>query len=151
MAGRRIEDLVDLPAMNDLTRLASMRVLTSVISATYFANPKLLPLLVFRMVNFSVKHGNAPESPFSYALYGLILCGVVGDINTGYRFGRLALSVLEQSKAKQFRARTTQMVNAFIIHWKEHARETLAPFSDAFQSALDTGDSAECRKLEGAI
>jgi len=45
-----------------------------------------LMLITCRMVNLSINHGNATWSPMSYANYGLVLCGVVQDIELGYKF-----------------------------------------------------------------
>ncbi|MBW2737261.1 MAG: AAA family ATPase [Deltaproteobacteria bacterium] len=140
LAGKRISKLVDLKKMDDPIKLASMRILNRAGSAAYFADPDLLPLLVLRSVRFSIKYGNAPVTSFSYAVYGMILCWIVGDIETGYRFGRLALSVLEQFNAKEFKAMTFHMVYGFVIHWKDHIRETLKPLSEGYQIGIETGD-----------
>jgi tetratricopeptide (TPR) repeat protein len=75
-----------------------------------------------------------------YAAYGLILCGVLGDIETGYKFGNLALNLLERLNAKKVKARTVAIVNYFIRHWQEHGRQTLQPLLLAYSSGLETGD-----------
>jgi class 3 adenylate cyclase/GAF domain-containing protein len=75
-----------------------------------------------------------------YAAYGLILCGVLGDIESGYKFGNLALSLLERLNAKKVKARTIAIVNYFIRHWQEHGRQTLQPLLFAYSSGLETGD-----------
>ncbi|WP_420840310.1 trifunctional serine/threonine-protein kinase/ATP-binding protein/sensor histidine kinase [Argonema galeatum] len=140
LASKRIEDLINLPEMTELSKLAAMRVLSKVFSATYFAIPELVPLVVFKQVNLSVKHGNTSVSAFAYALYGLILCGRVGDIDSGYRFGQLALSLLEKLNAKEYKAKTIIIVNCFVRHWKESVREILPSCLDNYQNGLDTGD-----------
>jgi PAS domain S-box-containing protein len=140
LVGKHIEDLGDLPEMTDPHRLAAIRILSSAGSAAYLALPELLPLIVFQSVNLSVKYGHAPESAFAYAGYGLILCRGIGDIDSGYRFGQLALRLSERPDAKELRARTSLTVNAFIRHWKEHTGESLQPLLEAYQSGLETGD-----------
>jgi len=37
----------------------------------------------------------------SYANYGLVLCGVVQDIELGYKFGKLALRLAERLNTKK--------------------------------------------------
>ncbi|UCF90470.1 MAG: AAA family ATPase, partial [Desulfobacterales bacterium] len=140
MAGKRIESLVHLPKMGDPIKLASMQILNRVGSAAYFVKPELLPLVVFRILRFSVKYGNAPESAFAYAVYGMISCGVMGNIESGYRYGLLALRVLKHLNVKELEARTYHMVYGFIVHWKKHVRETIQPLPRAYQSGLETGD-----------
>ncbi|HEY9669072.1 MAG TPA: serine/threonine-protein kinase PknK, partial [Coleofasciculaceae cyanobacterium] len=141
LAGKRIEDLIDLPEMTDPYKLAAMRILSTVFSAAYFAAPELFPLLVFEQVNLSVKYGNTSVSSYAYATYGLILSGeVVGDIESGYQFGQIALRLLDKFNAKELKARTLFVVNYFIRHWQEHLRESLIPLLDAYLIGLETGD-----------
>ena len=136
----RIEDLVDLPQMTDPYKLAAMRLISSIFAATYMAAPELLPLTVCKQVNLSVQYGNASVSPFAYANYGFLLCGVLGDIDLGYQLGQLALSLVSKLNAQEIKAKTLFIVNIFIRHWKEHLRETLEPFVSVYSSGLETGD-----------
>jgi predicted ATPase/signal transduction histidine kinase/CheY-like chemotaxis protein/tRNA A-37 threonylcarbamoyl transferase component Bud32 len=141
LVGKRIEDLIDLPVMTDPYKLAAMRILAGVVSAAHFATPELLPLLVLKQVNLSIKYGNTAASACAYATYGLILSGeIVGDIETGYQFGQLALLLLDKFNAKELKARTLLIVNYFIKHWKEHLRETLTPLREAYLIGMETGD-----------
>ena len=140
LAGRQAEMLISLPEMSGAYRLATMRILSTVSSAAYFARPKLLPLLVFKMVTLSIKHGNAPESALGYATYGLILCGRLDEIELGYQFGQLALQLLEQLNTQKLKARTLFVINTFVNHWKTHVRMGLEPLLAIHQSALEDGD-----------
>src|SRR5919202_3313308 len=139
--GKRIEDLIELPEMTDPYKLAAMRILSDVSAAAYFAIPELFPLIVFEQVNLSLKYGNTAISSYAYATYGLILSGeVVGDVESGYQFGQLALKLLDKFNAKELKSRTIFVVNLFIKHWKEHLKETLTPLRDAYLIGLETGD-----------
>ncbi|MEP0754614.1 AAA family ATPase [Trichocoleus sp. Lan] len=140
LLGKRIEDLIELPEMTDPDKLAAIRILSSVSSASYIAAPNLLPLVILKGINISVKYGNASFSAVMYAAYGLILCGVLGDIEPGYKFGNLALSLLERLNARKVKAKTVAIVNYFIRHWQEHGRQTLQPLLLAYSSGLETGD-----------
>ncbi len=137
---KSIEDLIDLPAMTDPYKLAAIHILSSTSTAAYNAIPKLYSLISLERTCLSIRYGNAPVSPAAYASYGLFLCGVVGDINTGYQFGKLALRLLDKLDARQFKARTWVTVHNFITYRKEHLRVTFAPLLEAYQSGLETGD-----------
>ncbi len=141
LTGKRIEDLIKLPDMTDPYKLAAMQILSDVSAAAYFAIPELFPLIVFEQVNLSLKYGNTAISSYAYATYGLILSGeVVGDVESGYQFGQLALKLLDKFNAKELKTRTVFIVNLFIKHWKEHLKETLTPLRDAYLIGLETGD-----------
>ena len=141
LAGKRIEDLSGLPEMTDPDKIAAMRILSIMLSAAYFATPELFPLIVFKQVNLSVKYGNTPVSSYAYATYGLILSGeVVNDVNSGYRFGKVALLLVDKFKAEELKSRTLFIFNYFIRHWYEHIRESLTPLLDAYLIGRETGD-----------
>ncbi len=138
--GKRIEQLAELPRMTDPSKLAIMRLLVCVSHAAHLANPMLLPLLVFTMVNFSVKYGNSTQSIIGYGAYGLILCGVVGDIEAGYKFGQLSLKLLEQFDATDVRCQASFIFEAFVKIWKHYSKETLDPLVEAIQIGLENGN-----------
>ncbi|MEH2163130.1 MAG: AAA family ATPase [Nostoc sp.] len=135
-----IGDLSHLPEMTDPDKLAAMRILSSIMIAAQIAAPDLMSLLASKQVNLSIQYGNAFTSPFAYANFGLILCGMVGNIESGYQFGQLALRLLSQSKTHALTAKTFFIVYVFIIHWKEHIRKTSQQLPEGYQSGLETGD-----------
>ena len=139
--GKSIEALANLPEMVDPYALAAMRIMESISTATAFALPEMVPLLGFETLQLSLKHGNAPTSIYFYAGYGAFnLCGSQGDIDSGYRFGKLALGLLEKFNVKKIKARTLGLVSVNIIPWKVHVRETFPLLLEAYQSALETGE-----------
>ncbi|MEG4585823.1 AAA family ATPase [Microcoleus sp. MOSTC5] len=138
--GKRIEDLIDLPQMSDPYKLAAIRLLSIIFAPAYIAAPELVPLTVCKQVDLSVQYGNASVSPFAYANYGLLLCGVVGDIDSGYQFGQVALTLVSKLNAQEIKAKTLLIVNIFIRPWKDHLRETLEPLVLVYSSGLETGD-----------
>jgi predicted ATPase/signal transduction histidine kinase/tRNA A-37 threonylcarbamoyl transferase component Bud32 len=140
LCGKQVEDLKNLPGMKDLTALAAMRILATTGTATYVAAPKLLALFVFQSVKLSIKYGNSSDSIYAYACYGLILCGVLGEINLGYEFGKLAINLLEITQNKQLKARTYHLFDATIRHWREPLTNSLNSLEETYQIALETGD-----------
>jgi predicted ATPase/signal transduction histidine kinase/DNA-binding NarL/FixJ family response regulator/tRNA A-37 threonylcarbamoyl transferase component Bud32 len=138
--GKRVEDLIDLPQMSDPYKLVAMRLLASIFAPTYIAAPALLPLTVCKQIDLSVQYGNASVSPIAYANYGLLLCGIVGDIGSGYQFGQLALNLLSEFNTQEIKAKTIVIVNIFIRPWKEHLRQTLEPLMSAYSTGVETGD-----------
>ncbi|MEH1968183.1 AAA family ATPase [Nostoc sp.] len=140
LANRRIEDLVDLPIMSEPEVLAAMQLLTSMCASAYLAVPPLFLLIVLKMVDLLVEYGNMMLAPFAYAAYGIILCGVVFEIDAGYEFGQLALSLLERLDAKPIQARTLFPVSNQINVWKTHVKESLKPLQDCYHVGIEQGD-----------
>ncbi|MEG4811406.1 AAA family ATPase [Microcoleus sp. F8-D3] len=140
VSGKRIEDLAFLPLMTDPYKLAAMRILIVVIPAAFMTNPMLFPLIVFKMVNLSLQYGNSPLSAYGYVTYGMLLCGVLSDIDSGYQFGKLAVNLVEKFAAKELKAKIDFHFNCLIKHWKEHIKQTTQPLLEAFKAGLETGD-----------
>jgi GAF domain-containing protein len=138
--GQEIEELINLPDMTEPEPQAAIYILSSISAAAYIAAPELMLLIVLSMVNLSIKYGHCTWSAFSYACYGLILCGVVQDIELGYKFGKLGLSLTKRLNAKRGNARAFEVLGAHVMHWKEHFRETLPILSEGYQSGVETGE-----------
>jgi len=139
-AGQEIEELINLPDMTEPESKAAIYILSSISAAAYIAAPELMLLIVLSMVNLSIKSGYSTWSAFSYATYGLILCGVIQDIELGYKFGKLGLSLTKRLNAKRGNARAFEVLGAHVMHWKEHFRETLPIVSEGYQTGVETGE-----------
>ncbi|MEH2065068.1 MAG: ATP-binding sensor histidine kinase [Nostoc sp.] len=138
--GKSIQSLENLPAMQDIDKIAIIKILSKMLSSCYIASPNLLPILVFRMVKMFAQHGNSSLSAFIYIWYGLIMCGVVQDIDTGYEFGALALKIVDKFDAKEVRAKVLFGVYNFVSNWKIHIKDTITPLLQSYQIGLETGD-----------
>ncbi|MEH1843923.1 MAG: AAA family ATPase, partial [Nostoc sp.] len=138
--GRHIEGLINLPKMIEGPHMATMRILSTGASVAYAVAPELFLLITLKQINLSLKHGNTPLSAYAYVNYGLILSGVVGDIESGYQFGKLAASLVDKLNAKEVKVKILLIFNAGIWNWKEHTRETLKPLLEGYYVGLETGD-----------
>ncbi|MEJ6391953.1 adenylate/guanylate cyclase domain-containing protein [Gymnodinialimonas sp. 2305UL16-5] len=139
LRGRSNDDLMALPLMIDPRKSAAMRIIADIMSSVYWGRPNLVPLLVFRMVRLSLAHGNHPVSCFAYGAYGVLMCGVLGAMRTGDRYGQLALDLLDKLNAKEWKAQIYVTPYALIFHWNRHVRETLRPLQQSFQIGMETG------------
>ncbi|MEH1865678.1 MAG: AAA family ATPase [Nostoc sp.] len=140
LAGRHIEDLIDLPEMTEAKILAIMSILSSTHALTYQAVPELFPLILVKEIELSLQYGNAPLSAFAYVNYGVILCGLVGDIQSGYQFGKLAVNLLSRLQTKEISAKVLGAFLPLIKPCKEHAKEILKPLLEAYLISKEVGD-----------
>ncbi|MBD2773805.1 trifunctional serine/threonine-protein kinase/ATP-binding protein/sensor histidine kinase [Iningainema tapete] len=140
LADRRIEELINLPLMTKAQPLAVMRILSNASPLAYQVIPELYTLIALKQINLSLEHGNTSLSAFAYVTYGLILCVVVGDIESGYKFGKLALNLVCKINAKEVKAKIMMVLNTGIRPWKEHTKEILKPLLESNFTAIVTGD-----------
>jgi predicted ATPase/signal transduction histidine kinase/tRNA A-37 threonylcarbamoyl transferase component Bud32 len=140
LRGKNIEDLINLPLMTDAYKLATMRILSAILTPAFIAAPGLFPLIACTQVNLSINYGNAPCSGYAYAFYGFTLNGIFEDIESASKFGKLALNIVERLKALEFKSRTFTVVAFTIWHGQHHVKETCPLFQVAYQSGLESGD-----------
>ncbi|MBD2465085.1 AAA family ATPase [Oscillatoria sp. FACHB-1407] len=139
LADQNIEDLINLPLMTQLDKLAAVRMLTSMGSPTYQAAPTLFPLVVCEQVNLSIQYGNSPYSAYGYVCYGVILNGMTQDVELAYQFGKLALNLVERFNTLALKASVFFVAGACTMHGKVHARETLPWLLNGYHSGLENG------------
>ncbi|MFZ1025018.1 MAG: ATP-binding protein, partial [Limnoraphis robusta] len=134
------ENLMDLPEMTDPESLAAMSILGKMLGIGYISMPEILVPIVLTQIDLSIKYGNAPQSSFAYASYGVILCTAIQDIEAGYQYGKLGLKLLEQLNANNIKAIVLDTFGNHIVHWKEHLKESLSILKEAYYSAVETGN-----------
>ncbi len=139
LAGKSCDHLAQLPSMTDPSKTAVMRIIMRANAALATIYPELYPVLANEQLRLTVRHGNGPASSTAYLNYGMLL-GSEGEMESGYQFGKLALRFLEQPQAEISRIPTRFAFNLIMRHWKEHLRETLAPFLELHQAAREIGD-----------
>ncbi|MEL6470455.1 MAG: AAA family ATPase [Cyanobacteria bacterium J06623_4] len=137
---RDILSLAELPEMTAADQLAIMQLTSTVIPAAFLRLPPLFPLLILLQIRISIEYGNAPQSPFSYAAYGLFLNTMLNDIDAAERFGQLALDLAADSVSKALKARTYFVVGSFIKHHTCHLQTARSLLIDSYKVALDGGD-----------
>jgi PAS domain S-box-containing protein len=137
---RSIEDLVDLPLMTDPERRATMDVLTAVASTALFTDENLPCLIICRMANLSLEHGNSDGSCFAYVWLGMIVGPYFGEYRVAFRFGKLGLDLVEQRGLRRFEARVYLIFGHRVIPWTQPIRTGRPLVRRAFDAANKLGD-----------
>ncbi|MBO1348724.1 MAG: serine/threonine-protein kinase PknK [Hormoscilla sp. GUM202] len=135
-----IEELEYLPEITDADKIAAMRILYNMSNAAFVADPTLYSKIIFTCVNICRKYGNGPLAELVYIDYANIISAFMGYLDAGYRFGKLALRLLDKFDAKEHKSIVLDIFNGHIIHWKEHVRKTIEPLQEAVQSGLESGE-----------
>ena len=130
-----------LPEMKDPEKNIAMRILSDISSASFFAVPDLVPLLVFKMVSLTVKHGLSRKSPFSLAVYSYILSAFLNEVDKGISFGEIALHLAKKINAEEQVGSILVAGNLFLEHWKKPFHEMIPNLEKAFKSSLESGDN----------
>ncbi|CAA0100228.1 Phytochrome-like protein cph2 [BD1-7 clade bacterium] len=141
LAGRAIADLVDAPIVDDPATLTAMRLLMEIFAAAFLSGAgNQFQYLVLKAVNLSLRNGNSPESAFTYAAYGMLLCGELDEPAVGYQYGKVGLAINERLDDLSLRARVIYVYAMFVHHWSNHW-STLTPwFRKGIEAGYQSGD-----------
>ncbi len=141
LAERSIESLIDLPAMQDPTLIAALRILVYMTSTAYIGYPQIYPLIVAKQINLSIEHGNSPHSSVAYSSYAVLNSpGGLGDLDTSYRFGELALAMLDREGSSENTTNINFVFGTFVNHWRNHVSTSLGYLDTACSASLEMGD-----------
>ncbi|MEM9543157.1 MAG: PAS domain S-box protein [Cyanobacteria bacterium P01_E01_bin.42] len=133
------EELVRQPTAKKSKILAIQKILWLITSCAYKANPQLMPVIICKLVNLTISHGNSALAASIYAVYGMLLCGLQ-DFESGYRAGEVALGIRSNNPQKEFEARVLNLVFSYIMPWKRLLKESIPYLKIALISGAETGD-----------
>lgn len=137
---RTIASLIELPLLQDETLEATLNVLTAVLPPAFFTDENLVCLVLSRMANLSIRHGNADASSLGFAYLGMVAGPIFGDYRAGFEFGRLGLSLVDERGLGRFRARVYMCFAYHVMPWTQPMRAGLPLLRRAFEAATQSGD-----------
>lgn len=129
-----------LPALTDAAREATLDVLVAVLPPAFFSDENLVCLVLCRIANLSIAHGNADASALGYAYLGMMLGPYFGEYDAGYRFGEIGYQLVEAGRGERFKARVTMCFAYHVMPWTRHIRAGLPLLRRAFEQAREAGD-----------
>ena len=137
---RSSEELIDLPRMSDPEALAAIDVMSEVVPAALFTDENLVSLIICRMVNLSLEHGNTDGSCVGYVWFGIIAGPYFGDYEAGFKFGQLAYELVEKRRLQRFQARIYLLFGNLVMPWTRPIRTCRDLVRRAFDTANRVGD-----------
>lgn len=141
LGGRAIEDLVDLPVMQDPKALAMLDILVRLSMPALYTDHNLYALSVCKATNLTLDRGNNEVAPYSFAIFGLIASARFGDHDQGYRLAKMACGLIERHGWNHVGGRT-YFFFAAVIPWTRPLGEKLAALRRAFEMGKEYGDPA---------
>ncbi|MCB1143029.1 MAG: AAA family ATPase [Leptospiraceae bacterium] len=133
------QKILSQPKCEDPIVVATMRIISTINSATYWVNQDLLPLILLKVVELSLKNGNTIYTPYNYCGLALIYCSL-GFFHQGEKLGRIALGLLENYNVIDQRPKTLFVYNTFVRPWNNFVRDSLVPLTEVYSECLDIGD-----------
>ncbi len=140
LGSRTIEDLIDLPLMDDPASLATVDVLSKLVPPASHTDANLACLTSCKAASLSLERGNCDASCVAYVMLARVAGPLFGDYQTGFRFGQLGYELVERRGLKRFEAGTYLNFAIYVVRWTKHVRASRDLMRRAFEAANRIGD-----------
>lgn len=140
LRGRSPEALFELPQLNNPRILAVIEQLIHLWAPAANLNQNLTNLIMLKIVDLSLLHGNADVSSYGYAGYGMFLGTKLGAFETGSAFGNLAVRLNDRFNNSALKAKVYFVHGAFVQPWTVHLNQSLPFLRTAYQAGVESGD-----------
>ncbi len=138
---RKIADLIHLPLLSNPEKQLALTILMEMGPAAYMAaNDNLTAVTAIKQAQYSMRFGNAFPSGYAYVFYAAILGFILGDMKSGYEFGKLGLRLNERFKSREMDCKVQTMYGIFIHHWNHHWKTLAAELQGAVESGMQCGE-----------
>ncbi|MET1068519.1 MAG: AAA family ATPase [Pseudomonas prosekii] len=138
--GRTIEELIDLPLMEDAASLMTVNTLSKLFPPALQTDANLACLLICKAVSLSLERGNCDASCVHYANIFRVAGRRFGDYQAGFRFGQLGCELLERRGLKRFEASTYLCFSNFAVRWMKPVEQCRDLLRRSFSAANRIGD-----------
>jgi PAS domain S-box-containing protein len=135
-----IEDLIDLPLMDDPASLATVDVLSKLVPPASHTDANLACLTSCKAASLSLERGNCDASCVAYVMLARVAGPLFGDYQSGFRFAQLGYELVERRGLKRFAASTYLNFAIFVVRWTKPVRASRDLMRRAFEAANRIGD-----------
>ena len=140
LPAKKLGALTRFPLMTDPQQLAIMRMCSATAPGVLSSLPNVYPLIINTAVQRSVKYGNCPDSVLMYGSFGIVLSGILGELENGSIIGKQLMPLAESLKAKEVEA-PARFIHAFFLqHWYADWSVCTEELEKGFRAGLQQGD-----------
>ena len=140
LGDRPVASLLDDPPMTD----PRIRMLVDLLEASgppiYMVRPALFAWVALQLVNHSLRHGTTEASCYGYGIYALLRAAVVGDVEGGYEFSRLAIELNEKLGDVKLEGCMLHLLGDHVNFWKNPIASDLPILERGFAACVRGGD-----------
>ncbi|HEY0789970.1 MAG TPA: AAA family ATPase [Chthoniobacterales bacterium] len=139
LGSRSIESLIDLPLMTDPEMQAAMGVLSVIAAAAFNTDINLMYLFFCQMVTTTLTYGTTDASTHGFAELATILGPVFHRYTDGYRFGKLACSLIEKYGFNAYKTKVYFCMQRAML-WTQPIESAIDFIRLAIEAGVETRD-----------
>jgi histidine kinase len=138
--GKSDEYILGLPRMSDEAAATAVRLLLHLYSYCSFENEHLQAMYcALFATEITMKYGLTAYAPSAFTIYGVAELSS-GNYRRGYRFGKLAITLLDEFTNKEAECATVGTALSVLTHWLDPIREMPPILLQAANRGLEIGD-----------
>ena len=135
------DNILSSAKLVDEKKLWAMKFMNSLSGPVSVTKYQMLPLIACRMVLLSSQYGYCSESAFGFLGYGQAQISVFEDVDEGYRWGKIALSLLESLGGKSYLPKMRCVFYSYMSLWKEPFQASSNVLLHTHSEAMMVGDA----------
>lgn len=137
LEGMADEDILNHEIMTDQKQIMTMKFLGKLMEPLFMIRPSDQPVVVLKMVQFTLEHGLSPISPLAFVSYGSFLASM-GGIREGCRYARIAKKLLSKVSSRQFAGEVIAYSTQLISH-AEPVQSSIEFHLEGYKLAMASG------------
>ncbi len=134
------KSILSSPKLTDEKKLWAIKFMSNLSGPLSISKYQMGPLIACRMVQCSSQYGYCCESAFGLLGYGQAQISVFGDVDEGYRWGKIALSLLESLGGKVYLPKMQCLFSSYVSIWKEPFQASSNVLLHTHSEAMMVGD-----------
>jgi len=138
------DDIATMPQVEDKKVILGQLMMERILPAAYHAQPTMMPMIVFNMVQTSIRHGNNSSACIAFASMAMLYQCMFDNAAKASDLVVVTDQLLNSpdvQEAGRVKALSIQKCYCFVHHWHSPIQQTLAPFIEGYQAALFSGDT----------
>ncbi|MCY0991242.1 AAA family ATPase [Nannocystis sp. ILAH1] len=135
-----IEAMEHATSVADPARRVAAQVLVSLLPSSFYLDIILFSIIILRLVELSLVHGETRDSVVGYASFALLLVTVLGEHDMSGRIARMTLRRLEHIADASVHAKVRTIYGWFSGPWHEPLPQILAHLRAGQQAGVEAGD-----------
>eukprot|EP00984_Skeletonema_dohrnii_P017276 scaffold7833_cov101-Skeletonema_dohrnii-CCMP3373.AAC.1 len=134
---RTVEEILNTRQMTEPTMIIALKFLAKLEFGMTQIKPRLVPFVTQKIIELSLAKGMSPMSPIGFVYFGAFI-SKRGDISSGYRYVKLALSLLD--KVGRESAGEVICIATQIKIFVEPIQAALEHHNDGYAASMVAGD-----------
>jgi predicted ATPase len=142
LCGKSDEQILRMPTITDEKKLACLQILHLLFMPAMMSEQHVVPYISLMMLRITMENGLSSFSSLAFSYYGLLCISAHNKYKTAFRYGELALQLLERFQAKEMAPRVYLALYGCIYARVKPLQQTLEPLMMGYSIGMQTGDIA---------